>query len=262
MTGKAYAGMGVAVGDTANRGLLDLFVTHLGSETHTLWRQGPPGLFADATARSGLAASGWRGTGFGAVMADFDLDGSLDVALVNGRVLPDGPAHDTNLGFWETYAERNQLFANDGAGKFRDVSAAAAALCGRWNVGRGLLCLDYDGDGTPDLLVTSIGGAARLLRGTAGKGHWLKVRAVDPRLRRDAYGAAVRLRAGGRPQLRVVGPAESYLCSGLPLAHFGLGGTDRYDELEVLWPDGSREAFGGGAADRAVELRRGEGTPR
>ena len=29
-----------------------------------------------------------RGTGFGTVMADFDLDGNIDLALVNGRVNP------------------------------------------------------------------------------------------------------------------------------------------------------------------------------
>jgi hypothetical protein len=28
-----------------------------------------------------------------------------------------------------------------------------------------------------------------------------------------------------------------------------------------LWPDGRRESFAGGPADRAVELRQGEGRP-
>ena len=39
--GQAFAGMGIAVGDVDNRGLLDLYVTHLGTETNTLWMQGP-----------------------------------------------------------------------------------------------------------------------------------------------------------------------------------------------------------------------------
>src|SRR5439155_16470378 len=110
-----------AVGDVANGGLLDVFVTHLGTETHTLWRQGPRGQFKDATVDSGLTASRWRGTGFGTLMADFDLDGALDIAMVNGRVVRGGEATYSGLGFWETYAERNQLFAGDGRGKFRDV---------------------------------------------------------------------------------------------------------------------------------------------
>src|SRR5262249_35698327 len=165
--GKAYAGMGVAVGDTANSGMLDLFVTHLNHETNTLWRQGPRGRFRDLSVEAGLASPTLRGTGFGTLMADFDCDGALDIAVVNGRIISGGKGRDTGLGFWEPYAERNQLFANDGRGKFRDLSASNKALCGRWNVARGLACCDLDGDGGPDLLVTSIGDRARLLRNTA-----------------------------------------------------------------------------------------------
>jgi hypothetical protein len=176
--------------------MLDLYVTHLGTETHTLWKQGPRGYFHDRTIESGLTTTSWRGTGFGTLMADFDLDGFLDLAVVNGRVLRGGSARDTGLGFWEPYAERNQLFINDGTGKFRDISATNKAFCGCWNVARGLAVADIDDDGAPDLLVSSIGGRARLFRNVApDRGHWLKVRAIDPKRKRDAYGAEVRVRA-------------------------------------------------------------------
>jgi hypothetical protein len=267
-TAKAYAGMGVAVGDTAGSGMLDVLVTHLGAETHTLWRQGPRGAFRDATARAGLTSPRWRGTGFGAVLADFDLDGSPDLAIVNGRILRGGSSPDEGLGFFQTYAERNQLFANDGKGNFRDVSEANAPFCGYSNVGRGLACGDFDNDGAPDLLVLPVGGRARLFRNVApGRGHWLKVRAIDPKRKRDAYGAEVRVRVGGRTQLRVIGPAESYLSSSSPLAHFGLGESASYDSIEVTWPgEGKavpvRETFAGGAADRSLKLVKGEGKGR
>jgi hypothetical protein len=258
--GHAYANMGVAAGDVSGSGMLDLYVTHLGSETHTLWRQGPRGIFRDQTARAGLLGSRRHGTGWGTVLADFDLDGAPDLAVVNGRVFRGGEAKNTDLGFWETFAERNQLFANDGTGKFRDVSAANPALCGYWHVGRGLACADFNNDGAPDLLITSTGARARLLRNVVpNRGHWLTVRATDPRLKRDAYGAEVRVRAGGRQWLRLINPAESYLSSGSPRALFGLGKADRIEAVEVTWPDGTREVFPGGAADRRLELRRGEG---
>jgi hypothetical protein len=260
MSGQAYAGMGVAIGDVSGSGMLDLFVTHLGTETHTLWRQRPRGLFNDDTTASGLLDSRWRGTGFGVLLADFDLNGALDLAIVNGRVIRGGEAKDTRLGFWETYAERNQLFAGDGAGKFRDVSLANKPFCGHYNVGRGLACGDFDNDGAPDLLVTAIGDRARLFRNVAPeRGNWLTVRASDPRCKRDAYGAEVQVCAAGRSWLRLVNPAESYLSSSSPLAHFGLGKVDRIDAIDVKWPDGSRERFSGGAVNRVVELRRGEG---
>jgi enediyne biosynthesis protein E4 len=258
--GKAFAGMGVAIGDVYNDGMFDLYVTHLNNETNTLWKQGPRGRFRDRTVESGLTATHWRATGFGTLMADFDLDGSVDIAVVNGRVFRGGPAKDTALGFWETYAERNQLFANDGSGKFRDLSPANKAFCGSWNVARGLACADFNNDGAPDLLMTTTGGRARLFRNVApNRGHWLKVRALDPQLKRDAYGAEVLVRAGDRKWLRLINPAQSYLSSSSPLALFGLGTVTQVDSILVSWPDGSREVFPGGDVDRSIVLRKGEG---
>jgi hypothetical protein len=261
--GQAQAGMGIALGDVDGDGLFDLFVTHLTEETHTLWKQGPRGLFQDHTAPAGLIDSAWRGTGFGTLLADFDHDGALDLALVNGRVAARTAAVDGPLGpFWGRYGDRNQLFAGDGRGRFHDISLQNAALCGRWNVARGLVRGDVDGDGAQDLLVTAIGGRARLYKNVAPKrGHWLTVRALDPARKRDAYGAVVRVRAAGRHRVAWLHPAESYLCSSEPVAHFGLGKADKVESVEVLWPDGKYEAFPGGAADCRITVRKGEGRP-
>src|SRR5437773_2237462 len=132
--GKAEANMGIAIGDVDGDGLFDVFVTHLTDETNTLWKQGPRGLFQDRTVGFGLASPRWRGTGFGTVLADFDHDGLADLAVVNGRVKrPAGSSATTSLGtaesFWQPYAERNQLFVNDGNGRFRDISLGNAPLC-------------------------------------------------------------------------------------------------------------------------------------
>src|SRR5262249_25957517 len=146
--GRAPANMGIALGDVDGDGLFDVFVTHLTSETHTLWCQGPRGAFRDRTVYAGLAPVGSRGTGFGTAFADFDHDGALDVVVVNGRVARGTPVAEGALGpFWSQYAERNQLFANGGAGQFRDVSSRSPALCGAPGVYRGLACGDIDGDG-------------------------------------------------------------------------------------------------------------------
>jgi hypothetical protein len=108
--------------------------------------------------------------------------------------------------------------------------------------------------------VTTIAGRARVYRNVARPaGHWLAVRALDPRLNRDAYGAEITVRAGDRRWLRVVNPGDSFLCSSDPRAHFGLGDAGRFDAIDVRWPDGLAETFAGGTADRVVVLRRGEG---
>jgi hypothetical protein len=262
--GKAEANMGIAVGDVDGDGMLDVFVTHLATETNTLWRQGPRGQFRDRTVAGGLAAPRWRGTGFGAVLSDFDHDGTLDLAIANGGVSRHDLAAGTGLApFWAAYADRNQLFAGEGDGRFRDISEENAPFCGTAAVSRGLACGDFDNDGAVDLLVTAVGGPARLYRNVAPKrGHWLTVRAVDPSLGgRDAYGAEVTVRARGGRWTRWVNPGSSYLCSNDPRAHFGLGGAERVEGITVVWPDGTEEQFAGTAADQPVTLRKGEGRP-
>jgi hypothetical protein len=256
--GQAFAGMGVAMGDVDNDGLLDLYVTHLTSESNTLWKQGPRGQFSDRTVGWGLGGTRWRATGFGTLMSDFDNNGFLDIAVANGRVQRGGAGRGTGLAeFWETYAERNQLFSNAGTGKFQDVSARADPFTGPYNVARGLAAADFDGDGGVDLLVTTTGGKARLLRNVvASRGHWLEVRVVDPSLRRDAYGAEVTVRAGGTKWFRTVNPAQSYLSSGDSAIHFGLGDVAAVDGIEVRWPDGSRETFPGRRADCLVRVEK------
>lgn len=268
--GEAQANMGIGVGDLDGRGLLCVYVTHLTEEGNTLWRQTSRGLFEDHTAAVGLAATQQRGTGFGIVLADFDNNGFSDIALVNGRVRRSQSGSQkkqavTGLGpHWNSYAETNQIFANDGKNKFREISAVNPAFCATPNVGRGLACGDIWNDGSIALLTNSIGGRARLYRNVApNRGHWLTVRAIDPRLGgRDAYGARITLTIGGRRSTSWINPAYSMACSNDPRAHFGLGSQSRVGRIEVLWPDGKQETFPPVKADRVLILRRGSGTPR
>lgn len=260
--GRNCANMGIASGDVDGDGLDDVLISHLPDELPVLWRQDPVGLFQDRTGAAGLALPRWRGTGFGAVLADFDHGGALHLALANGgvrllnKVVPPG----MSTSFWGPYEERNQLFANDGSGKFRDISPQNAAFCGPAGVYRGLACGDLDNDGALDLVVTAVAGPVRLYRNVAPKrGHWLMIRAVDPALGgRDCYGAEIVVKGSGRRWMRQINPGYSYVCSNDPRAHFGMGQTDRVDSIDVVWPDGTVETYAGQDVDRVVTLRKGE----
>jgi hypothetical protein len=257
--GQTMSNMGIALGDLDGDGLFEILITHDPQELSVCFKQISVGVFHDWTARLGLAAPRWRATGWGTAFADFDQDGALDLAVVNGaHALKDESPPEASRGFWGQYAERNQLFANDGQGRLRDVSESDP-FCGQAGCGRGLVCADIDGDGALDLLVTRIGSSVRLYRNVAPRrGHWLIIRAVDPALGgRDCYGAEIVVHAGDRRWMRQINPGSSYLCSNDPRAHFGLGATEHVDSIDVVWPDGTATTFGGQDVDRVITLHKG-----
>jgi len=263
--GAPAANMGTAFADVDGDGLGDLFVTHLTDEFHSLFRQGPRGVFSDQIGTAGLQRQSWRGTGFGTVFADFNCDGAPDLMFANGLVRRILKGHTPVAAgvnpWWARYAQKAQLFVNEGDGKFRDISPTQNSLSGTAVVGRSLAVGDLDNDGAPDLILCSVAGPARILRNVApNRGHWLKLRLVLPQQgNRDAIGAEAIVSVGGKKHWAVLQPSMSYLASNDPALHFGLGAAANVDSIEVQWPDGTKENFTGGATDRVVVLRKGEG---
>lgn len=262
--GQPEAGMGVVADDLDGDGRVDLFLTHLNQETNTLYRNlGGSRGFRDTTGTCGLGPSSMPFTGFGTVALDLECDGDLDLAIANGRVLLGTLLPETRLAApWAAYAEPNLVYLGDGRGGFAPAGDEVREFRGPPEISRGLAAADYDGDGDLDLLLGNVQGPLRLFRNDAPrKGHWLVVRALDPRLHRDAIGARVTVSAGGRRFVRTVRSGSSYLSSSSPLGAFGLGDQGAYASIEVHWPDGLAERFPGGSADRSLLLERGEGVP-
>ncbi len=83
--------------------------------------------------------------GAGLAWFDYDLDGRLDLYVVqSGPFPPSGAA-----------AARNRLFRNLGGGRFAEVTDAAGA--GDPGYGQGVVAADVDGDGFVDLYVSNFG---------------------------------------------------------------------------------------------------------
>ena len=71
--------------------------------------------------------------------------------------------------------------------------------------------------------------------------------------------ARVRTTAGDLVQLGEVLSGGSYLSQNDLRMHFGLGGHERVDRAEILWPDGKKETLTNLAADRFYVVREGDG---
>ena len=253
--GRAEASMGVALGDADGDGDLDLFMTHVRAQSNTFYRSLGDGAFRDDTSAAGLGVPSLRLTGFGTQFADFDLDGDLDLALVNGAVAREGGVAAS--GELTEYAEPAQVFAGDGAGVFTEVEAGDfTALVA---VGRGLAAGDWDRDGDLDLVVTEVGGPARLYENRSVRGGGFVV--VRPEeFSRSAPGAVVTLEfADGGSLVRPVQPDAGFLTSSEPVAHFGLPTGAEIAGLRVRWPDGAEERFPAPERDSFATVVRGRG---
>ncbi|MBM4014315.1 MAG: CRTAC1 family protein [Planctomycetes bacterium] len=259
--GKPEGSMGIAIGDLDGNGHQDLLVTHIAEENNTLYLAEPGGgSHRDATPQAGMARHDLPRTGFGVAFLDLELDGDLDVAVVNGRVRRGRPEPGCALRpFWVPFADRNLLFLNDGATRFTPAPpAAAGSFTAAAELGRGLAVGDLDDDGDLDLVTSQSIGPLRIHRNELPRaGRWLRVRAVTGK--RDALGAEVRLHAGGRERRALALAASSYASSGDPRVHFGLGDVAAFDAIEVRWPSGRIERFDGGPVDRTLELVEGTG---
>jgi enediyne biosynthesis protein E4 len=265
--GSVEANMGITVGDTRNTGAgrFDVFITHFGGETNTIWSADKDGAFADTTRSAGMGGIDRPFTGWGTGFLDYDNDGFLDLAVANGRVARGHVRPEATLGpFWSLFAEPNLLFRGDGTGRFADVSHLAGDFTKKYEVHRALAFADLHNRGRVDLIGVNLDNTLRVWRNDAvpAKHHWLQ---ILPMLeKREALGAIVTLGWAGKKRSALCLRSHSYLASNDPRVHFGLGESASVESLEIVWPSGTPriERFQVGVVDQVLVVRQGTGTAK
>lgn len=236
--------IGATWGDLDGDGDLDLVAAnlahprffHFSDKTQLLINDGK-GKFTDlaGTWETPFSASGlrYRETHSVPVLADFDQDGALDLAIT---AVYDGRPTDF---YW-----------GKGDGTFTlDAYHAGITTENGW----GAASADVDNDGDLDLFAT------RLFRNTlsdAKKGHWLQVRVLgNAGSNWAAIGARVSVKSGAKQWLRQVQGGSGKGGQDSLTLHFGLGAVTSVDSITVTLPGNKQVVFNGPiAADQRLWL--------
>ncbi|MGD8773558.1 MAG: CRTAC1 family protein [Gammaproteobacteria bacterium] len=256
--GKVEASMGVSAGDFDSDGDPDLFMTHLAGETNTLYRNDGSGYFMDVTDMMALGSPSRPFTGFGTAWFDLENDGDLDLFVANGAVtLVRSKAAESPY----PYAQANQLFRNDGSGRFEDISGISGAAFALEEVSRGAAFGDIDDDGDVDIVVSNNYGPARVLLNRIADGTAsITVTLSGVESPSDGAGARVGLEfPDGSTIWRRCGTDGSYLSAGDSRILFGLESRSAPTALRVHWSSGRAERFHLSPGTKNVTLREGAG---
>jgi hypothetical protein len=128
-----------------------------GKTPNQLFLNNGDGTFRDVSAASGLRAHPGKGMGVG--VADYDLDGKMDLFIPNDKLF-------------------NSLFHNKGAGKFDEVAFDANVALredGTFISGMGIDFRDLDNDGYPDICLVALDNETFPIYKNTGKGDFVEV---------------------------------------------------------------------------------------
>jgi hypothetical protein len=195
-----------------------------------------------------VAAATLLHSGWGVAFLDYDNDGWKDLIVAQGHDIDNIQLDYPQL----RYKEPLMLLHNNGK-RLVDVSEASGAVFHEAWVGRGLATGDIWNDGLVDVVVTTNGGPAYILRNeTRTSNHWLGIKLVGHKSNRDGIGAEIKLTTSKGTQFVTVSTAGSYLSSNDKRAHFGLGSDAAAQSIEIRWPSGMTQTLKNILGDRVL----------
>lgn len=152
--GKSSWNTGTVMGDVNGDGFLDIYVCAVvginGFEGHNeLFINNGDNTFSESAAKYGLDFDSYSSS---AAFLDYDLDGDLDLYLLNHAVHTQESFGRVDLRYTRNFETGDKLLRNDG-GKFTEVSEEAGIYGGINGYGLGIAVSDFNLDGYPDLYI-------------------------------------------------------------------------------------------------------------
>lgn len=218
------------------------------------------GEFSEVGRYSNVYATDWS---WAVLMADFDFNGHNDIFVANGiykdlldqdyidivsnpRIIQErveAGETDVILGLMDEMSStplRNHLFHNEGNLNFTDRSV-------EWGLGKpgfssGAVWADLNGNGSLDLILNNVNGAAQIYRNLVSENYpdrtWLRVDLKGEAPNTQGIGSQLQVWTDGEYYFREHFLQRGFQSSVEPGLFVGLGESVRVDSLVLRWPDG------------------------
>lgn len=247
------SGMGNAVADFDNDGDLDWYVSAIGDtreeflhigllDGSRLYQNDGDGNYTNVTRAAGVTQTYW---GWGTCFADFNNDGFQDIFTVNGY---DGWTEELSVSrsFERFNHDRAVLYINNGDKTFTERGVELGIT--HTDMGRGLVCYDYDRDGDLDMLIANSGKSPSLFRNNsfADGNNFLNIQLKGMTVNPQAVGAQIFITVNGKEQMRELQLGSNYVSQSPVEAHFGIAANQVIESVRIVWP---------GLAAQTSELR-------
>jgi enediyne biosynthesis protein E4 len=254
--GQELGSMGVDMGDYDHDGKLDIIVTEFVDQSDSLYHNKGTDGFADVSWSSHIAQPSHPYVGWGTGFFDMDNDGWLDIFVANGHVYPQVDTIPNAAHFRQPIL----LFRNHRDGTFEEIGNAVGLNSGPLQSRRGAAFGDINNDGCVDIVTLNWGQPPSLLLNRCQNGnHRVLFKLLGTKSNRLAIGARVTVRTGSLSQFSEVKGGSSYLSQNDLRQHFGLGLSDKMDEVTVRWPNGQSETLKNVPADFIYTIVEGQG---
>ena len=268
----------------------DLYLTHDAQVPYILYENMGDASFQN---KSQDAQVNYAGFGMGVDVADYNLDGYMDMYITNlyDNVMyqnnGDGTftnvaslfgVNDPGMGWgtvWadfdndrypDIYISNDTYFSPYPNRLYRNVQAEAFALvsgadpCESPYAGYAAVSSDLDDDGMMDLLVANSGApGVQLFENISDTNHYISFRLEGVTSNRDAIGAKLEVYTALGVQYDQVIGNSGWAGNNGRWIHFGLADQTHVDKVIIRWPSGAVEEIEDLQADQKYQIKEGEG---
>ena len=215
--------------------------------------------FSDISRFSGVEATDWS---WGALIADFNNDGSKDIFVANGIYKDLTDLDYINYDFdpnsiksmienkekviikmmdkVPSEAQPNELFLNIGNLKFKNASVESGL--GEPTFSNGSVYADLDNDGDLDLVTNNINQTAQLYKNNSEKENlnFINIKLIGYHKNLNAIGSKV-ICHHKKSQIQFeLAPMKGFQSCVDNRIHIGLGKINKLDSIQIFWQNGNR----------------------